>query len=187
VSFLFLSLLELVSPLQQIQIQAEANLGEPNAKFVLSTDRMRYASGEAILLSYSVENVGIQPFYMHPDIFPLAGWEAGVRLVLEDERGHSVGGSVAAHGPMPKGTTQNISEAIRTRWILLQPGSFYGMRTLYENASPLPPGRYRLTGTYFSNLLELATAEQRQSVKQLKHPILVGDHAFNDVWIEVVK
>jgi hypothetical protein len=153
--------------------------------FKIETDQSIYRAEEKIAITYRISNVGADPVYVNQEIRLLNGWDAGVRINVYDAQDNKVAGSIMGHLPIPDYDKEDVVKYIREKWILMFPGSFYGMRTFYFSGCRLAPGRYKIVATYFSNILDKLTSAQVASLDKLGHPFLAGDLTSNEVRVEV--
>lgn len=167
--------------------QAPATAGL-QARVSLSPSKRVYKLGEPIILSYRVENAGSEPFYVYPNFNLSDGSGAGFGVTIEDDKGKPIRRYVVSESfPTPYNRLLKVAEHIRTEWILLYPKAFYGASNSYNDRPPQKPGRYRITGAYWNRIPDWLSEEQRQSLRDLEHPILTGVHWAKPVWIEVRK
>jgi hypothetical protein len=159
----------------------------PRPALTISPKQHVYRSGERIAFEYRIENTGKIPFYLNPSLEQVSGMDAGVRVMLFDEQGRRVGGQIVGDTfPPDYKNMTDIVEYVQGKWFLLRPNMFYGASSYYPTVNKLTPGKYRLTATYFSNILYFAQASQRQELsKRLRYPLMVDTVDSNEIWIRV--
>lgn len=114
----------------------------------LRTSRKVYRVGSPIEVSSYIENQSENTsYYIGRDISEFFGsnWIHYIELRVKDEKGgEPLIGRGVSDGMWEPGTT--IKEKLAQSYILLYPGTFYGIKARME--LPLTPGKYRLTATY---------------------------------------
>lgn len=161
---------------------------EPHPKLLLRTIKQTYGRGERIAIEYRIQNAGSKPFYMNPKVEQVGGMDAGVRLTVYDGMGRKVVGQVVGENFIPDYKhIQDLPLYIRERWLLMTPDTFCGELTYYPVFPELKPGPYTLIATYFSNILEVVTKEQANSLASLPYPVLSGTVESNKVSFVVRK
>lgn len=77
--------------------------------------------------------------------------------------------------------SRDIKEEIRTDWLLLRPGQFYGLTTVLK-FTPLKPGRYWIVATHVSGYI---TDKEKPIIGDLDYPLLLGNHSSPPLAIDV--
>lgn len=156
------------------------------ARVRVSTSKQVYKVGEPIAVTYSIENVGAKAYYVFPTLSLIDGGGAGFRIDIYDERRNAIPTSSVQEAFPLLAKRMPVAEVIRD-WILLRPGNFYGSSDTYNHESPRKPGKYRIVGSYWNQVPDWLTEEQRASLKELRYPILTGTHSSESIWIEIRK
>ena len=151
----------------------------------LTTDRKVYRLGQPVLVTCTLENVSDRPLYVYRHVQLVSGANAGLRVTIRDERNRSpIGGLSSDAFFLGYRPSTPVEQIVREQWVLLQPGEVRSYLGLLPSR-PEKPGRYRLTGTYFDHTPRYLTESQREALKNLDHPILVGEFPATSVWIEI--
>lgn len=157
-----------------------------NVKVRLSSDKNIYKVGEPITLTWIIENLDSEPFYVHPLLNMLDSGEAGFRVSILDQHNHKITRPSLAADTFGYPATKNMVHHVSQTWMLLQTQNIYGRRSRLE-PPPARLGRYKLVGTYFSMITEQVSASQQAQLKSMKPRLLTGEYNSNPVWIEIVK
>jgi hypothetical protein len=145
---------------------------------VLSTEKNVFKIGEPIVLTAELRNVGTVPIYVSQGIGFVDSAPAGIRIDFLDTAGHRFRPDSFADGIFGPARAKNPPR------LLLAPGDFYGTR---REALHLPklPGTYKVIATYFDFTSDYATEEQKKESALLPYRILGGEHASNEVEIQI--
>ena len=164
-----------------------ADNSEPISKIKvnLSTDKKSYVPGERIVFTYSVENFGTHPVYVHYGMPLISGFRSGFYVKIYSEDGKEVLPASFADGISSKDTPNTSSEQIfQENWFPLGPGNFYGNKQeFWEKLDK--PGKYKLVGFYFDATLQYLTEQQRADLLKVHPAIIQGEFQSDPIWIEI--
>jgi len=143
-----------------------------------------YSLGEKIRVRYEIENVGETPFYVPKGIDTIS--DAHGCMILNVGTRYGGEGIVERHYAdyaTSYWENRDINEEIRTNWLLLKPGQFYGM-TVTLKFTPLKAGHYWIVAEHASGHV---SDREKLLLADLKFPILLGTHSSKAARIEVIE
>ncbi len=157
----------------------------PAPELVVSVKPLKdvYTVGEPIRVRYEIENVGETPFYMSKRIDPIGNALGCVSLKVGAEHGGE--GIVETKNfdlSSDYWDNRDIQEEIRTNWLLLQPGQFYGM-TATVGFTSLKAGHYSVVAEHASGQV---SDKEKSLLTDLKFPLLLGTHSSKPARIKVI-
>ena len=155
----------------------------PEVKITISAEKATYSVGEPIRVRYQVENVGTEPFYIPQGIDSIGNATGCVILEVHAE---GKGAGVLEKSTLDHNSeyweNRDIRAEIRTKWLLLAPGHFYGT-SAEAPFTTSQPGTYVITAEHLSGYL---SEREKLLVANMDHPLLTGSHTSQPIRVKVV-
>jgi hypothetical protein len=155
----------------------------PKVTLSLIALKHTYRMGEPIRVRYELKNVGKTSFYISKGIDPIGNARGCVTLEIYPARRGQV---IVENSSLDQSTSywenRDVREEIRTNWLLLQPGQFYGMEATV-NFLYRKPGHYWIAARHGSGYI---SDKEKTLLTDLDFPLLLGTHAAEPVRIEVL-